>query len=82
MTHNCGYLWTKKQRQYIDRAAPTHDLIAFSKQTRGPIYVKCFPYGPEVAELALLIEANDSPARLRWSNPPECTGHRFETGPI
>jgi hypothetical protein len=79
--HNLGYLWVKKQRQFAERAAPTHDLVRFSKQHAGPIYVKCFPYGPEVAELALLIEANDSPARLRWSNPPECTGYRYETGP-
>jgi hypothetical protein len=77
--HNYGYLWTKKQRQFAERAAPTQELIAFSKQNPGPIYVKCFPYAPVVAELALQIEANDSPARLRWANPPECAGYRYET---
>ncbi len=78
LAHNYGYLWTKKQRQFAERAAPTRDLIAFSRRNPGPIYVKCFPYGPEVAELALQIEANRSPARLRWAEPQECTGHRFE----
>ena len=82
VAHNCGYLWTKKQQQFADRAAPTRDLIAFSKKNTGPIYVKCFPYGPEIAELALLIEGNDSPTRLRWANPPECRGHRFETARV
>jgi hypothetical protein len=82
VAHNCGYLWTKKQRQFADRAAPTRDLIEFSRKNTGQIYVKCFPYGREVAELALLIEGNDSPTRLRWADPSECTGHRFETVPL
>ena len=29
----------------------------------------------------LLIEGNDSPARLRWVRPAECIGHRFESAP-
>ena len=79
LAHNYGYLWTKKQRQFAVRAAPTRDLIAFSKRNPGPIYVKCFPYGHEIAELALLIEAKGSESRLRWADPQECNGHRFET---
>jgi hypothetical protein len=79
---NYTYLWTKKQRQFADRAAPTQDLVEFSKRNPGPIYVKCFPYGAEVAELALLIEANDSPTRLRWAKPPDCTGHQFQSLPV
>src|SRR5688500_1636764 len=75
---NYGYLWTRKQRQFAERAAPTRDLVEFSKRNPGPIYVKCFPYGSEVAELALLIGGNDSPTRLRWAKPPECKGHQFQ----
>jgi hypothetical protein len=77
--HNLGYLWTKKQEQYARRAAPTADLIRFAKQNRGPVYVRCFPYSPQVAELALLIHAGESPTRLRWANQPGCQGHQFES---
>jgi hypothetical protein len=75
---NCGYIWTKKQRQYSERAAPTHDLVKFSKSTTGPILVKCFEYGTEVAELAVRIGAGEQPGRLRWARPAVCDGHAFE----
>jgi hypothetical protein len=80
--HNYGYLWIKKQRQFAERAAPTQDLVRFSQQNTGPIYIKCFPYGAEIAELALLIAANDSPTRLRWARPPECSGYRYERASV
>ena len=43
LLHNIGYLWTKKRTQFLDRAGPTEQLIALSRQTKGPIYMKCFP---------------------------------------
>ncbi len=56
----CSYLWTKKQAQFEARAWPTEELLRISAKTRGPIYVKCFPYDRSVAELALRIGAPDS----------------------
>ena len=53
--HQSGYLWTVKHRQYALRAAPTEELIRVGSQGAEKIYVKCFPYGLEVAELALRL---------------------------
>jgi hypothetical protein len=78
--HNCGYLWTKKYRQFSERAAPTRELIDLSKKHEGPIYVKCFPYSREIAELAIVMEAGEQPARLHWVNAPACDGHEYDAG--
>jgi hypothetical protein len=58
--HNCGYLWIWKQHQYELRAAPTERLVELGRSTRGPIFVKCFPYGAELAVLALQQETGRS----------------------
>jgi len=57
VVHNCAYLWIKKYPQYERRAAPTEKLLTFAEGVKGPIIVKCFPYGPEIAALALQIQA-------------------------
>jgi hypothetical protein len=62
--HQSGYLWTVKHRQYALRAAPTEELIRVGSQGAERIYVKCFPYGLEVAELALELRLERSPKEL------------------
>src|SRR6185436_19909523 len=44
LVHNVGYLWTKKRAQFVERAAPTSQLIALAGRTRGRIWVHCFPW--------------------------------------
>jgi hypothetical protein len=53
LVHNITYLWTKKRAQFLERAAPTEQLLDLATATPGPIYVKCFPRPPVVAEAAL-----------------------------
>jgi len=53
LVHNCGYLWTRKQRQFRERAAPTEALVEFARTTDRPIEVRCFPYAPILAEWVL-----------------------------
>jgi hypothetical protein len=55
LVHNVGYLWTKKRAQFLERAAPTEQLIALAKRTHGPIYVQCFPRPPIVADWAVRL---------------------------
>ncbi|MCZ2151469.1 MAG: hypothetical protein LC126_27315 [Bryobacterales bacterium] len=50
---HCAYLWTKKQRQFLERAAPTELLIHHARVTRGPIRLRCFPYHISIAQSAL-----------------------------
>ncbi len=51
--YNCAYIWTRKQRQFLERAAPTEQLIQFARSTRQPVLVHCFPYNFENADLAV-----------------------------
>ena len=63
---NVGYLWTRKRDQYLKRAEPTDQLIALSRSTQGPIYVKCFPRPPIVAEQAVWLMTSRPPIGLIW----------------
>ena len=58
LVHNCGYLWTKKQAQYLERAAPTEALIEFVRKVDGPVYLHCFPYSIWVAQWAVEVRLN------------------------
>jgi hypothetical protein len=64
---NTGYLWTRKRAQFVERAQPTEDLIRLARQTRGPIWVECFPRNRFIAQQAVRIGADRSPDTLAWS---------------
>lgn len=64
---NVGYLWTRKRAQFLERAAPTEQLIRQAQQTPGAIWVKCFPRNRYIAEEAVHIGAGRSPDILVWS---------------
>ena len=81
VTYNLGYLWSRKHRQYRERAAATEELIRFARQTSGPIYVRCFPYAGDVAVLAVTISGAGDPERVRWTLRPGCTGLEFGLQP-
>ena len=55
LIHNVAYLWTKKRAQFLERAAPTEQLIALVRKTNGPVYVQCFPRPPLVADWAVRL---------------------------
>jgi hypothetical protein len=75
--HHCGYLWSRKHRQFLDRAAPTERLIEFARHAEGPIYLRCFPYSLWVAREAVGVrlgktvnfigESRGGPAQLAQS---------------
>lgn len=63
-----AYLWTKKRRQFLERAAPVEELIAMVRSTRGPVYVACFPTTRLQAESAVeLMIPEKGPADLIWN---------------
>lgn len=53
VVHNVAYLWTKKRASFLERAAPTEQLIQLADRTDGPIYVRCFPRPPIIADAAV-----------------------------
>lgn len=67
LLHNVTYLWTRKRAQFLERAAPTEQLIALARRTPGSIWVRCFPQPPIVAEEAVRLAAGRSPAGLIWN---------------
>jgi hypothetical protein len=69
LSHNVGYLWTKKRQQFLERAQPTERLIALARSVNGPIFVKCFPsnLAPTHAEAALELILNKPADTLIWS---------------
>jgi hypothetical protein len=67
LLHNTVYLWTKKRAQFVERAAPTDQLIGFVRRTPGAIWMQCFPLPPIVAEEAVRLATGRSPSDLVWS---------------
>jgi hypothetical protein len=63
---NLGYLWTRKRRQFLERAAPTEQLIRLARETSGPIWMRCFPRNRYIAETAVLLGAGREPSTLIW----------------
>jgi hypothetical protein len=57
---NCAYLWTRKHRQFVERAAPTERLIQFAGKSNDTVYVRCFPYARDVARLAIEMRLHPS----------------------
>jgi multisubunit Na+/H+ antiporter MnhB subunit len=67
LLHNTVYLWTKKRAQFVERAAPTDQLIGFARRTPGAIWIQCFPLPAIVAEEAVRLAIGRSPSDLVWS---------------
>lgn len=67
LLHNTGYLWTKKRTQFLERAAPTEQLLALARQTPGTIWVRCFPLPALVAEEAVHLALGRPASSLIWS---------------
>lgn len=66
---NIGYIWTKKRRQFLARAAPTEALIALARTTNGPIYMRCYPAPPIVYEAAVRVRTGKPESILLWDAP-------------
>jgi hypothetical protein len=75
LLHNTVYLWTKKRSQYLERAAPTEQLIALARRTDGPIWVRCFPRNGFIAEEAVHLGAGYPPSNLVWSEAEAARRH-------
>jgi hypothetical protein len=79
VVHNISYLWTKKRGQFLARAAPTEQLIALARATKGPIYVQCFPRTPLVANMAVALMAGKSERDLIWDPEEAHARHAVAT---
>lgn len=58
---NVGYLWTRKRAQFLERAAPTEQLIRVAREKGGPVWVRCFPRPLLIAQEALHLGAGLPP---------------------
>ena len=64
VAHNAVYLWTRKRAQFLERAAPTEQLIALAHRVSGPIFVRCYPDPTIIADAAIRMRAPG--ATLIW----------------
>jgi len=67
VAHNFGILWIRKRAQFLERARPTQELIAFARSTPGPIWVRCFPEAEIIAREAVHLGADQLPSILIWT---------------
>ena len=67
LVHNVGYLWTKKRAQFVQRAAPTDQLIALARSTTQPIWVRCFPLNDWTAKEAVHTATGRPASDLVWN---------------
>jgi hypothetical protein len=72
VVHNCTYLWTRKHRQYVERASPTEALLEVARKSEGKIVVECFPFPLNIASDAVRIGASQDPARLEFRIASDC----------
>lgn len=56
--HNSAYIWTRKHRQFLERAMPTEQFLSFVRQNEGEVYVHCFPYPASLAVIAADVALN------------------------
>lgn len=71
VAHHCGYLWTKKRQQFLARAEATELLLSVARTGVDRINIRCFPYGPQVAEAAIMVALNKPISMLVWNQPPD-----------
>lgn len=64
---NLGVVWTRKRRQFMERAAPTEQLVRAVRIYGGPIWVQCFPRNHWIAEAAVYWRTGLPPDALVWS---------------
>ncbi|MCU1234142.1 MAG: hypothetical protein JWP63_2109 [Candidatus Solibacter sp.] len=64
---NAAVLWTRKRVQFMERSAPTSELISTARHTKAAIWVQCFPLPPIVAEAAIELGAGRPPSDLVWN---------------
>jgi hypothetical protein len=57
LAQNVGYLWIRKRRQFLERAQPTQELIAYARKSKGPVTIRCFPRARLIAEDAVRLGA-------------------------
>ena len=66
LAHNISYVWLVKHKQFLARAQPTEHLISFARKVDGPIYVRCFPRPPIIADAAVEVATARGPGTLIW----------------
>ncbi len=67
LLHNVAYLWTRKHEQFLKRAEPTEQLIAFVGNSASPVFVRCFPRPPIIGDAAVQVTLGKPNGTLIWS---------------
>lgn len=71
--HNCLYLWIRKHGQYLERAAPTEQLLGHlrtHRQYQGPVWILDFPYDRHVVYSAVAVASEREPDTVLVADEP------------
>jgi hypothetical protein len=77
VTANVGYLWTKKRRQFMERAAPTEALVALARRVNGPIYMSCGVRPAEQYSYEAAVRLRTPGSKLVWGTAGPAGAARF-----
>ena len=79
LANNLGVIWIRKRAQFLERARPTQELIAFARATNGPFRVQCFPQSEIVAREAVHLGAEKLPSDVIWTEAEAARTRPVET---
>ena len=72
LLENTGVLWIQKRRLFLERAAPTEELLRILRDNPGPVLLHCYPYPPVIAQKAAESIGRQVDVNL-WPNAaPNC----------
>ncbi len=73
IVQNAGTIWTRKHRQFLERAASTEQLIVAARQPGGAIRLRCSPLRSIlVAQEAIRLAAPEAWDRVEWDDIGRC----------
>jgi hypothetical protein len=72
VTHNVGYLWTRKHSQYERRSAPTEELLRVFRGNPAQVRILCFPYSRWIAQYTITVGAKQKWDDRMWQPRKDC----------
>lgn len=69
---NAGYIWTRKQRQFAARAAPTEALLEALRISDAPVVVECFPYPLGLVHTVMRVTEPNYLGRVQFDVRKNC----------
>lgn len=74
---NAGYIWTRKQRQFAARAAPTEALLEALRVSDTTVVVECFPYPLGLIDTVVRVTEPSNRQRIKFDLRQSCDREEY-----